>query len=135
MPAQRFLLHGFNRCAARASIRKLRNMTQPPLLRPSKEASRLLLNWAHSPRLPKELENRPNVCKDLQLDRFSSFFHEIRPSGPDTLQRRGLRFLFEARHFLDFHQSEGLFGISCPNKIQAGVVDGNAFVGSPFITA
>src|ERR1051326_7336583 len=95
MPAQRSLLQGFNRCAARPSIWRLRNMTQPPLLRPSKVASRLLLNWAHSPRLPKELENRPNVCKDLQLDRFSSFFHEIRPSGPDTLQRRGLRFHFE----------------------------------------
>src|SRR5690348_12120420 len=26
---------------------------QPPLLRPSKVASRLLLNWAHSPRLAK----------------------------------------------------------------------------------
>src|ERR1051326_2055718 len=48
MPAKRSLWNGFNRCAARASIRKLRNITQPPLLRPSKVASRLLLSWAHS---------------------------------------------------------------------------------------
>src|SRR5690242_17895057 len=53
MPAKRPLLNGFNRCAARPSIRKLRDFTQPPLLRPSKVASQLLLIWAHSPRLAK----------------------------------------------------------------------------------
>src|ERR1051326_5451720 len=55
MAAQRSLLDSFNRWGAGPSRLRRRNMSQTTLLRPSKVASRLLLNWAHSPRLPKEL--------------------------------------------------------------------------------